>query len=247
MIADSNAFLLLRHTGMRIGECADLSFDCLRLYRPRRLGHPCAPRQIENRAHGPGGCFRLSAGRSPPSVALSRSPPCRWLSPRPAQWPRRAHPQAAHCLAKHRRHRRDHHANCPAPVATFIRNRDAPRWRHSTRRDEVARTPQSRDDHALSGGLHSWTYSASSIWLAPSPAICYPHHGSLPRPVLPKPTSPVCSIPCMSLSTFWKCSAEPFPKDPIVVSSTASPIDSPRSLQKPENSRKDRSRQRLAS
>jgi integrase len=30
----SNAFLLLRHTGMRIGECADLSFDCLRLVGP---------------------------------------------------------------------------------------------------------------------------------------------------------------------------------------------------------------------
>jgi site-specific recombinase XerD len=28
---NSNAFLLLRHTGMRIGECADLAFDCLRL------------------------------------------------------------------------------------------------------------------------------------------------------------------------------------------------------------------------
>jgi site-specific recombinase XerD len=27
---NSNAFLLLRHTGMRIGECADLPFDCLR-------------------------------------------------------------------------------------------------------------------------------------------------------------------------------------------------------------------------
>ena len=26
----SNALLLMRHTGMRIGECADLSFDCLR-------------------------------------------------------------------------------------------------------------------------------------------------------------------------------------------------------------------------
>lgn len=25
-----NAFLLIRHTGMRVGECADLSFDCLR-------------------------------------------------------------------------------------------------------------------------------------------------------------------------------------------------------------------------
>jgi integrase len=32
---DSNAFLLLRHTGMRIGECADLSFDCLRLVGPQ--------------------------------------------------------------------------------------------------------------------------------------------------------------------------------------------------------------------
>jgi len=26
----ANVFLLLRHTGMRIGECADLSYDCLR-------------------------------------------------------------------------------------------------------------------------------------------------------------------------------------------------------------------------
>ena len=31
---NSNAFLLLRHTGMRIGECADLSFDCLRWVGP---------------------------------------------------------------------------------------------------------------------------------------------------------------------------------------------------------------------
>ena len=31
---NSNAFLLLRHTGMRIGECADLPFDCLRLVGP---------------------------------------------------------------------------------------------------------------------------------------------------------------------------------------------------------------------
>jgi integrase len=29
-----NVFLLLRHTGMRIGECADLSFDCLRATGP---------------------------------------------------------------------------------------------------------------------------------------------------------------------------------------------------------------------
>ena len=30
----SNAFLLIRHTGMRIGECADLSWDCLRVMGP---------------------------------------------------------------------------------------------------------------------------------------------------------------------------------------------------------------------
>jgi integrase len=30
----SNALLLIRHTGIRIGECVDLSFDCLRLLAP---------------------------------------------------------------------------------------------------------------------------------------------------------------------------------------------------------------------
>jgi integrase len=29
-------FLLIRHTGMRIGECADLSFDCLRSTGPKQ-------------------------------------------------------------------------------------------------------------------------------------------------------------------------------------------------------------------
>jgi integrase len=33
---ESNAFLLIRHTGMRIGECADLSFDCLRSTGPEQ-------------------------------------------------------------------------------------------------------------------------------------------------------------------------------------------------------------------
>jgi len=31
-----NAFLLIRHTGMRIGECIDLSFDCLRSTAPHQ-------------------------------------------------------------------------------------------------------------------------------------------------------------------------------------------------------------------
>jgi site-specific recombinase XerD len=32
----ANVFLLLRHTGMRIGECADISYDCLRNVSPDR-------------------------------------------------------------------------------------------------------------------------------------------------------------------------------------------------------------------
>ncbi len=32
----SNAFLLMRHTGLRIGECADLSLDCLRSTGPNQ-------------------------------------------------------------------------------------------------------------------------------------------------------------------------------------------------------------------
>jgi integrase len=34
----SNVFLLLRHTGMRIGECTDLSYDCLHNIGPDRWG-----------------------------------------------------------------------------------------------------------------------------------------------------------------------------------------------------------------
>jgi integrase len=32
----ANVFLLLRHTGMRIGECVDLSYDCLHAIRPNQ-------------------------------------------------------------------------------------------------------------------------------------------------------------------------------------------------------------------
>ena len=37
----ANIFLLLRHTGMRIGECVDLSWDCLRNVAPDRWEFTC--------------------------------------------------------------------------------------------------------------------------------------------------------------------------------------------------------------
>ena len=79
---------------------------------------------------------------------------------------------------------------------------------------------------------------------------------SQPRHLLPSSRLPtsissaqpnlVCLILCISLSTFWKCSAALFPKDLTVVSSTASPTGLPKLLQKPKNSGKPKSRQRLA-
>ena len=48
----ANAYLLIRHTGMRIGECVDLSFDCLRSTGPDQRAVPHPPWQTENGAHG---------------------------------------------------------------------------------------------------------------------------------------------------------------------------------------------------
>jgi integrase len=56
----ANVCLLLRHTGMRIGECVDLSWDCLRNVAPDRWAiHSRAPRQVENGTHGAGRFVRL--------------------------------------------------------------------------------------------------------------------------------------------------------------------------------------------
>jgi len=47
-----NVFLLLRSTGMRIGECVDLSYDCLRS-TDRTNGPSMFPSANSRRAHGP--------------------------------------------------------------------------------------------------------------------------------------------------------------------------------------------------
>ncbi len=53
-----NVFLLLRYTGMRIGECADLSYDCLHSTGPKPMGDSRPPRQTQDRTHGPRRCLR---------------------------------------------------------------------------------------------------------------------------------------------------------------------------------------------
>jgi integrase len=56
-----NAFLLIRHTGMRIGECADLSLECLRSTGPAQwaIHVPLAAWQTQDGTHGPRGSLCL--------------------------------------------------------------------------------------------------------------------------------------------------------------------------------------------
>jgi len=90
---NSNAFLLLRHTGMRIGECADLSFDCLRLVNHGWAIHvPLGKLKTERLV--PVDSFVRQFGGSPPPVAFPRSPPGRRLSSVPPPRAQRAHRQA---------------------------------------------------------------------------------------------------------------------------------------------------------
>jgi integrase len=49
---DSNALLLLRATGIRVGECIDLPLDCLRDMGQQRWALQCTDRQTAHRTSG---------------------------------------------------------------------------------------------------------------------------------------------------------------------------------------------------
>ena len=70
----SNVLLLIRHTGMRIGECIDLSVGLPARRRTRPVGHPCTPRQTKNRTLGSRGFPGLSIGGAAPFHALTGGP-----------------------------------------------------------------------------------------------------------------------------------------------------------------------------
>ena len=242
---NSNAFLLLRHTGMRIGECADLSFDCLRLVGPDSWAIHVPLGKLKTERLVPVDSFVC---RLVDRLRLLRS-----QDPLPADGFLLARPSGRYALIrKLRTFWRD-------MVATVgITKRIVPhQLRHSFGTEMLRAGVSLPAVMKLLGHQNpemTMRYVEVSLLdlqrefhLARSqPRHLLPASRLLTPSVLPKPTSPVCSIPCISLSTFWKCSAARFPKDPTVVSSTASPIASPRSLQKRENSGKAKNRQRLA-
>ena len=113
---NSNAFLLLRHTGMRIGECADLSFDCLRLVGPDAWAIHVPLGKLKTERMVPVDSFVC---RLVDRLRLLRS-----QDPLPADGFLLARPSGRYQLIRNLRTFwrdlvatvRDHHAACPAPA-----------------------------------------------------------------------------------------------------------------------------------
>jgi integrase len=146
-----NVFLLLRHTGMRIGECVDLSYDCLHFISPNQWAIHVPLGKLKTERMVPVDTFvrdlvhrlrffpsldllpgngrllawhgsRVSLPRPPPRLLVSSLSLCR--------------------LADQYR---------PAPVAPYLRNGNAPCRRRLCCGHETARPHRSGHDHALCG------------------------------------------------------------------------------------------------
>jgi site-specific recombinase XerD len=122
-----NVFLLLRSTGMRIGECVDLSYGCL---------HPTGPNQWA--IHVPLG--KLKTERMVPVDVFGRDLVHRLrffrsLDPLPPDGRLLARPGSKIAIL--------------VQLRDYLRHRDASLWRHLPRPDEVTWPRRSGYDHAL--------------------------------------------------------------------------------------------------
>ena len=146
---ESNAFLLIRHTGMRIGECADLSFDCLRSTGPQQWA-----------IHVPLG--KLKTERMVPVDALvvtviQRLRFFRFLDPRPPDGRLLARRSTKRCprsstpplSARGLSFSGPLHTHRPTSVEPHLCHGDASRRGQLSRSDEITRPHFSRHDHAL--------------------------------------------------------------------------------------------------
>ena len=146
---ESNTFLLIRHTGMRIGECADLSFDCLRSTGPNQWRDSRAARQTQNRTDGPGGFVGGDGRPTLTLLSLPRSAPSRWPAPGPAQHPGCPRSSTAPVSAPGLSFSEPFRTHRPAPVETHLRHGDASRRGQFSRADEITRPHLSGHDDAL--------------------------------------------------------------------------------------------------
>jgi site-specific recombinase XerD len=87
-----NVFLWLRHTGMRVGECADLSCDCLRSTGPEQWAIPVPLGKLKTERMVPVDCFVCEVVQR---LAFFRS-----RDPLPADGRLRARPRTKEALVR---------------------------------------------------------------------------------------------------------------------------------------------------
>ena len=147
----ANAFLLMRHTGMRIGECADLRCDCLRCTAPDRWAIHVPPGKLKTERMVPVDQFvgqlvqRLRFFRS-----LDSLPPDGLLLARPH------HKEALVRQLRDYLHQVCHSLGLPTRIVPHqIRHTYATEMirlgDQFPRSNEIARAPLVRHDHALCG------------------------------------------------------------------------------------------------
>jgi integrase len=236
-----NAFLLIRHTGMRIGECADLFYDCLRSTGPDQWA-----------VHVPLG--KLQKERMVPvdrfvCELVQRLRFFRSLDPRPADGLLLARPSTKHALV---RQLRDYlHQVCHS---LGLSTRLVPHQLRHTYATQMIRSGvgfpalmtllgHTSPDMTMRYVEVALT-AASSTWRAPSPGIWFPS----PKPHSPRfePASTASSTPCSPLNMCSKCSVAPCPTVPHALRSPGSPTALPKSSPKHANSHHPDSGHRLA-
>jgi integrase len=170
-----NAFLLIRHTGMRIGECADLSCDCLRSTGPNQwaVHVPLGKQQSE----------RMVLVDSFVCTLVQRLRFFSSLDPLPADGLLLARPGTKNALVRQLRdymHQVCHSLGISTPRAAsaspFVRLRNASFRCGPPCRDEITRPHFSRHDHAL--------YRRREFDLARSES----------RHLVPQPKTPIASL-----------------------------------------------------
>lgn len=112
----ANVFLLLRHTGMRIGECADLSYDCLHRVGPDRWAIHVPLGKLKTERMIPVDSFVCEARPAIALLPLFRFPACRWPPAGTLQRQTDLHQTTAPLPVRCHRGCRYFHPHRPAPV-----------------------------------------------------------------------------------------------------------------------------------
>ena len=240
----ANVFLLLRHTGMRIGECADLSYDCLHNVGPDRWAIHVPLGKLKTERMVPVDSFVCEL--------VQRLRFFRSFDPLPADGRLLARPHGKQTLIKQLR------PYLPmSSAAVGISTRIVPHQLRHTYATEMVRAGVSLPAlMKLLGHVNpemtmryvdvasATICNVSSTWPALNPGIW--RRSRKRQPFRPAPVWTASSILCCSLNMPSRCSVAPCRTALRDTVSIGSPIGSPKSSPKPANSTQQDNGQRLA-